>query len=211
MVEAPSNTLTFPVKDAVDVTVGIRRGGVLLSLLVLPLYIPVLIFGVGAVEAAIDGLTQRPQLLILASNIVKYAGRGTVRVNRVQANDDVDIEVWADDSGPGIADVDRAMRDHFSTGNTDRRHIRCGLNTIWHYSMIRRVQIANFDAMNHKSARTDALNVGAHGYEHGCEISYFRFAGGVVKNSCPFGKNSRCENVLSCTDTRELKCDLSTV
>jgi len=48
-------------------TVGIRRGGVLLSLLVLPLYIPVLIFGVGAVEAAIDGLTQRPQLLILAA------------------------------------------------------------------------------------------------------------------------------------------------
>ena len=47
-------------------TVGIRRGGVLLSLLVLPLYIPVLIFGVGAVEAAIGGLTQRPHLLILA-------------------------------------------------------------------------------------------------------------------------------------------------
>ena len=41
-------------------TVGIRRGGVLLSLLVLPLYIPVLIFGVGAVEAAIGGLSQRP-------------------------------------------------------------------------------------------------------------------------------------------------------
>jgi len=48
-------------------TVGIRRGGVLLSLLVLPLYIPVLIFGVGAVEAAINGMTQRPQLLILAA------------------------------------------------------------------------------------------------------------------------------------------------
>ncbi len=48
-------------------TVGIRRGGVLLSLLVLPLYIPVLIFGVGAVEAAIGGLTQRPHLLILAA------------------------------------------------------------------------------------------------------------------------------------------------
>jgi heme exporter protein B len=48
-------------------TVSIRRGGVLLSLLVLPLYIPVLIFGVGAVEAAIGGLTQRPHLLILAA------------------------------------------------------------------------------------------------------------------------------------------------
>lgn len=36
-------------------TVGIARGGVLLSLLILPLYIPVLIFGVGAVQAAIVG------------------------------------------------------------------------------------------------------------------------------------------------------------
>ncbi len=44
---------------------GSRRGGVLLSLLILPLYIPVLIFGVGAVDAAIAGFTVRPQLLIL--------------------------------------------------------------------------------------------------------------------------------------------------
>ncbi|MGP9665623.1 heme exporter protein CcmB [Halomonas sp. AOP22-C1-8] len=36
-------------------TVGIARGGVLLSLLILPLYIPVLIFGVGAVQAAVIG------------------------------------------------------------------------------------------------------------------------------------------------------------
>jgi heme exporter protein B len=48
-------------------TVGVKRGGVLVSLLVIPLYIPVLIFGVGAVDAATDGLTQRPHLLILAA------------------------------------------------------------------------------------------------------------------------------------------------
>lgn len=48
-------------------TVGVKRGGVLVSLLVIPLYIPVLIFGVGAVDAAADGLTQRPQLLMLAA------------------------------------------------------------------------------------------------------------------------------------------------
>ncbi|HYD98364.1 MAG TPA: heme exporter protein CcmB [Alphaproteobacteria bacterium] len=46
--------------------VGARRGGVLLSLLVLPLYIPVLIFGAGAVEAVLAGLTPRPHLLLLA-------------------------------------------------------------------------------------------------------------------------------------------------
>ena len=48
-------------------TVAVRRGGVLLSLLVLPLYIPVLIFGVAAVDAAVAGLTMRPHLLLLAA------------------------------------------------------------------------------------------------------------------------------------------------
>lgn len=49
---------------------GSRRGGVLLSLLVLPLYIPVLIFGVSAVDAAIGDLGARPHLLILAALFV---------------------------------------------------------------------------------------------------------------------------------------------
>jgi heme exporter protein B len=48
-------------------TLGARRGGVLLSLLILPLYIPVLILGAGAVEAAISGLGERPYLLVLAA------------------------------------------------------------------------------------------------------------------------------------------------
>ena len=46
-------------------TVGIRRGGVLLTILILPLYIPVLIFGVAAIDGAISGLGARPHLLIL--------------------------------------------------------------------------------------------------------------------------------------------------
>jgi len=48
-------------------SLGARRGGVLMSLLVLPLYIPVLIFGVGAVDAAVLGLTPRPHLLFLGA------------------------------------------------------------------------------------------------------------------------------------------------
>jgi len=44
---------------------GARRGGVLLSLLILPLYVPVLIFAVGAVDAAVQGLPVRGHLLIL--------------------------------------------------------------------------------------------------------------------------------------------------
>ena len=48
-------------------TLGARRGGVLLALLVLPLYIPVLIFGAAAVDAAAAGLSPRAHLLLLAS------------------------------------------------------------------------------------------------------------------------------------------------
>jgi heme exporter protein B len=46
---------------------GSRRGGVLLSLLVLPLYIPILIFGTATVEAAVTGVSTRPTLMILGS------------------------------------------------------------------------------------------------------------------------------------------------
>jgi len=46
---------------------GARRGGVLLSLLVLPLYIPVLIFGVAAIEAAVADLSARPHLLLMGA------------------------------------------------------------------------------------------------------------------------------------------------
>ena len=48
-------------------TLGARRSGVLISLLILPLFIPVLIFGVSAVDAALMGLPSRPQLLILGA------------------------------------------------------------------------------------------------------------------------------------------------
>lgn len=48
-------------------TVGIRRGGLLLSLLVLPLYVPTLIFGVAAVDAAATGLDAAPHLMILSA------------------------------------------------------------------------------------------------------------------------------------------------
>ncbi|MBR72028.1 MAG: heme exporter protein CcmB [Rhodospirillaceae bacterium] len=51
-------------------TVSLRRGGVLIALLVLPLSVPILIFGVGAVEGAIFGLGERSPLLILAGGFV---------------------------------------------------------------------------------------------------------------------------------------------
>ncbi len=68
-------------------TVGIRRGGVLLSLLVLPLYIPVLIFGVGAIDAALVGLGGNAHLLVLAAILLialplaPWAVAGALRLN----------------------------------------------------------------------------------------------------------------------------------
>jgi len=51
----------------VALTVGLRRGGMILSLLVLPLYVPVLIFASNAVEMASSGLPVMAQLNILTA------------------------------------------------------------------------------------------------------------------------------------------------
>lgn len=51
-------------------TVRVQRGGVLLTLLSLPLYIPVLIFGTGAVQTAIDGMPYTGHLLWLGALLV---------------------------------------------------------------------------------------------------------------------------------------------
>ncbi len=51
-------------------TLGVRGGGVLVSLLVLPLYIPVLIFGAGAVEAQVSGLGGGAHLSLLGAIVV---------------------------------------------------------------------------------------------------------------------------------------------
>lgn len=48
-------------------TVGLKRGGMLISLLILPLYIPVLIFGSAAVRAAASGTAAGPYLAILGA------------------------------------------------------------------------------------------------------------------------------------------------
>jgi heme exporter protein B len=64
VVGTPSLSLIGAIGAAL--TLGARRGGVLMSLLILPLYIPVLIFGAGAVDAALSGLSPRPHLLLLA-------------------------------------------------------------------------------------------------------------------------------------------------
>ncbi len=51
-------------------TLGLRGGGVLLTLLILPLYVPALIFGAGAVDAAVAGLGAEANLSLLAAFMV---------------------------------------------------------------------------------------------------------------------------------------------
>lgn len=71
----------------VALTVGLRRGGVLLSLLVLPLYIPVLIMGAGAVDAAASGLAADAHLsilgalLLLSLSLAPWAAGAALRIS----------------------------------------------------------------------------------------------------------------------------------
>ena len=60
-------TLSFIGAIGAGLTVGLRKGGLLLSLIILPLYIPVLIFGVGTVKAAVDGFNYLGPLAVLGA------------------------------------------------------------------------------------------------------------------------------------------------
>ena len=68
-------------------TVGLKRGGLLLSLLVLPLYIPTLIFGAEAAKRGAEGLATATPLLMLTGitagtvAILPFAAAAAIRVN----------------------------------------------------------------------------------------------------------------------------------
>jgi serine/threonine-protein kinase RsbT len=52
----------------------------------------------------------------IARNITSYAGRGVVRVGVGERDGRKSLVVRAEDEGPGIADIERAMEDGYSTG-----------------------------------------------------------------------------------------------
>lgn len=68
-------------------TVGVRRGGLLMSLLVLPLYVPTLIFGAEAARRGAEGLDFTVPLIMLAGitcgtmALLPFASAAVVRVN----------------------------------------------------------------------------------------------------------------------------------
>ncbi len=63
---AGTPALSFIGAAGAAITVGVKRGGLLLSLLVLPLYIPTLIFGAKATSLAADGLDPMPAFMLMA-------------------------------------------------------------------------------------------------------------------------------------------------
>ncbi|WP_317929259.1 heme exporter protein CcmB [Halioxenophilus sp. WMMB6] len=68
-------------------TVGLRRGGLLLSLIIMPLYAPVLIFGASAVASAADAMPYVSQLAVLGAMLAvaivsaPFAAAGALRVS----------------------------------------------------------------------------------------------------------------------------------
>ncbi len=52
----------------------------------------------------------------IARNITSYAGRGAIRVTVADRDGRKALVVRAEDEGPGIADIERAMEDGYSTG-----------------------------------------------------------------------------------------------
>ena len=54
----------------------------------------------------------------IARNIVSYATRGSVAFTRIERQGRAGIQIVATDQGPGIPDIEQAMRDGFSTGNS---------------------------------------------------------------------------------------------
>jgi len=80
-------TLSLVGAIGVALTVGLRRGGLLLALLVLPLYVPVLIFAAGAVDNAAAGLSAAgpiyflAALLVLAVTLAPPATAASVRIS----------------------------------------------------------------------------------------------------------------------------------
>ncbi|MDR0806749.1 MAG: heme exporter protein CcmB [Enterobacteriaceae bacterium] len=80
-------TLSFIGAIGVSLTVGLRKGGILLSLLILPLYIPVLIFATSAIDAASMALPINGYLAILGAilagtaTLAPFAASAALRVS----------------------------------------------------------------------------------------------------------------------------------
>ena len=68
--------------------------------------------------SALDRTALGTVIAELGTNILKYGQQGSIRVSQVEDGHRVGILVEAADQGPGIPDLDRALEEHYTTGNT---------------------------------------------------------------------------------------------
>jgi anti-sigma regulatory factor (Ser/Thr protein kinase) len=95
--------LRFVLKDQADLTLAIMKVGQ---------------SGVLKGASHLDASLVKTIISELGTNIIKYAKRGTLTVERLDDDGNVDIKIQACDLGPGIQNLDLAMQDRFSTGTS---------------------------------------------------------------------------------------------
>ena len=70
------------------------------------------------------GFSENNQFMIttavseLARNIFVYAGQGAILIELLDRNSQKGVQVIAEDNGPGIHDIAKALEDHFTTGDS---------------------------------------------------------------------------------------------
>lgn len=95
--------LRFVLKDQADLTLAIMKIGH---------------SGVLNGASHLDASLIKTIVSELGTNIIKYAKRGVVTVERLDDNRNVDIKIQAFDLGPGIKNLDLALQDRFTTGTS---------------------------------------------------------------------------------------------
>lgn len=103
MTDKPVQTVRLPIRETADLNLALmqlNRSGVM------------------AQASEFDHALIRTIISELGTNIIKYGVRGEIIVSRLENAGNIDIDIAASDSGPGISNVGLAMQDSYSTGNT---------------------------------------------------------------------------------------------
>lgn len=103
IIKAYSESKVFFINDRIDVIIAIRK-----------IVSTILIGEVSLVNSALIATIVSE----LGTNIVKYAGKGSITLSMNIEQDSIDIQILAEDRGPGISNLPMAMKDHFSTNKT---------------------------------------------------------------------------------------------